>query len=503
MVFLFSIYRFFCSLRLAVLTLSALILLFAIGTFYESAQGREVAKEIIYDSVYMNVLLSLLALNIMAVMLDRLPWKKKHIPFLLAHFGILFVIAGAFITRFYGVDGYIRLSQGEQSQYITGGNVFLNVYASFDGANLNQLYRDKTFFFRHPPTPKKPYTISLGSSALKVKDFYPSAMVRESYKPAKRGGTALRFLMEGSQAKEVRWLFRPPYQEKANLSLGPVQILLLKSFPQVADRTHLEGKTGPVGDGVYPTFNSDHKSIPNHTQKTKVSQKTSLSETNSSLTSSALWLVPGTKGLKYQLIQSGKINQQGFLKKGSVLKTGWMDFQFQLLEYWPKALPHRVFTPLEKVNDQSVSAIQVDFEGETKWMGLNSQLFFFDEDKVYIVAYGQEQKKVDFSLKLKKFKVQHYPFSRKARSYESEVQISVLPDKEGKKALISMNQPLKWGAYTIYQSGFEESERGEPIASVFSVNKDPGRLIKYFGSLLVVLGICMLFLKRNRRQKIN
>ena len=99
---------------------------------------------------------------------------------------------------------------------------------------------------------------------------------------------------------------------------------------------------------------------------------------------------------------------------------------------------------------------------------------------------------MDFTLKLKNFKVQYYPFSRKAKSYESEVKIN-----EDQSVLISMNQPLKWGAYTVYQSGFEENDNGEVLASVFSVNKDPGRWIKYFGSGLIVLGILVLFIRRN------
>jgi len=56
-----------------------------------------------------------------------------------------------------------------------------------------------------------------------------------------------------------------------------------------------------------------------------------------------------------------------------------------------------------------------------------------------------------------------------------------------------MNEPLKHNGYTFYQSSFQENKMGEPIASVLSVNYDPGRWIKYFGSLCIVLGSIMLF----------
>ena len=81
----------------------------------------------------------------------------------------------------------------------------------------------------------------------------------------------------------------------------------------------------------------------------------------------------------------------------------------------------------------------------------------------------------------------------KAAGYESQVQVN-----EGKSVeRISMNHPLKEDGYTVYQSGFEEDEKGVPVASVFSINKDPGRFVKYFGSLLIVLGSLILFLRRN------
>ena len=48
-----------------------------------------------------------------------------------------------------------------------------------------------------------------------------------------------------------------------------------------------------------------------------------------------------------------------------------------------------------------------------------------------------------------------------------------------------MNEPLYFQNYTLYQSSYETNERGEPITSVFSVNYDPGRSIKYFGAICI------------------
>ena len=447
------IYSLFCSLKLAIFTLSALILLFAVGTVYESFQGRLAAQEVIYRSVLMNIFLSLLVLNIVAVMIDRWPWKKRHIAFLLAHFGIIFLITGALITRFYGVDGNMRLALGDKGRQITTSSTLLLVYSSFSGKDLTELYREKVHFFRSPPQPEKPHLVRLGSETLKVNDFYPSALAREKYEEAQKGGPALRFQIEGRQAQMVRWLYKAPWMDKMVFPLGPAEIILLKSV-------------------------SSFKDI--------------------KLKKPSLLLVPFDKGLHYQLRKpkSQKI-MKGSLKVGSVLKTGWMDFQFRLIDYLPVALPDTVFIPQKRAGDKTNSAIQVEFKGEKRWMGLNSHLFFFDDDKVYIVAYVNEKKDLGFQLRLKDFKVIRYPSSFKASSYESEVQVNASEDVK----LISMNHPLKFSGYTIYQSGFEEDKEGVPVASVFAINKDPGRFIKYFGSLLIVIGSFVLFLRRNLRSR--
>ena len=81
-----------------------------------------------------------------------------------------------------------------------------------------------------------------------------------------------------------------------------------------------------------------------------------------------------------------------------------------------------------------------------------------------------------------------YQGTMRAASYASDVQIpNVL------EAHISMNNPLKHGGYTFYQASFQENDMGQATTSILSVNYDPGRWIKYLGSLLIVLGSILMF----------
>ena len=55
-----------------------------------------------------------------------------------------------------------------------------------------------------------------------------------------------------------------------------------------------------------------------------------------------------------------------------------------------------------------------------------------------------------------------------------------------------MNEPLVHGGYTFYQASYQMQE-GRPPVSIFAVNYDPGRRVKYGGSILMVLGILVMF----------
>ncbi len=479
MKFIVGLYRFFCSLALAICILSILIVLLAIGTIYESMYGRIAAQEIIYQSVWMTAIIFLLALNIIAVMIDRWPWQKKHIGFLMAHFGILFVITGAWITRYYGVDGSLRLAIKESGHQIMTDDILFAVYSSFDGKNLTELHREKVSFFRNSPRSNHPYTVGLGSSTLKVVNYHAAAIAREQYKPAQQGGTALRFHIEGKEIATAMWLFKPPGKKEVRRLLGPAQIILSDSMKGFS----LRKETKPTL--VLASVNSRGKM---HVQNNVLQAANSVAHSER------------TRGkkmrLRYWLYHpSSKKITQGFLKIGSVLKTGWMDFQFRILSYLPRALPDTQFIPQKRVTDNTVSAIELDFKDQRQWMGLNSHVFFFEKDKVFIVAYVNSKKSLNFNIKLEDFKIRRYPSSLSAAAYESKVSVSDHQTK-GSQHIISMNDPMKLNGWTVYQAGFEQDDRGRPVASVFAINKDPGRILKYFGSFLIVLGSIILFLRR-------
>ena len=102
-----------CSLKLAVIVILGFAASLATGTILESLYDTPTAQYYVYKSLWFHVLLATLGINIFCVAISRWPWKPRHTPFLLAHLGILMLLGGSWVTEKFGLDGSVRVAEGE------------------------------------------------------------------------------------------------------------------------------------------------------------------------------------------------------------------------------------------------------------------------------------------------------------------------------------------------------------------------------------------------------
>ncbi len=141
---------------------------------------------------------------------------------------------------------------------------------------------------------------------------------------------------------------------------------------------------------------------------------------------------------------------------------------------------------------------------------------WFHRDEVTTVELGQRtlfasyrravydlRERNGFAVRLERFDEGKDPGGMRSASFSSEV--TVLPGGgEPYPALVTMNEPLHHAGVTLYQTAFrpETDAQGKPTGrqiSVFTAATDPGRVLKYLGSLLLVLGIVLLYTLRRAR----
>jgi len=106
------VFKFFASLKLAVVLLAVLIVAAIAGTIWESSFDAKVARAYVYRAPWFNLWLVLLAANLTVSALSRWPWRKHHVAFLVTHLGIITLLAGSLIGRIFGIEGTITLFKG-------------------------------------------------------------------------------------------------------------------------------------------------------------------------------------------------------------------------------------------------------------------------------------------------------------------------------------------------------------------------------------------------------
>ncbi len=116
---IYFIFHFFGGLNLALGLIACAALFVAAGTFIEGRSGSHLlAAYWTYHNRAFIGLLFLFFINILFAALRRWPFKKKHIPFLVTHLGLLMLIAGVLIKNRWGLQGMLTVWEGEESEWV-------------------------------------------------------------------------------------------------------------------------------------------------------------------------------------------------------------------------------------------------------------------------------------------------------------------------------------------------------------------------------------------------
>ncbi len=173
---------------------------------------------------------------------------------------------------------------------------------------------------------------------------------------------------------------------------------------------------------------------------------------------------------------------------GNIVDTPWMGMRITLGSIVKNSSKQAVVTETEvpEKSDLPPSAILIQPKDSKSnfWLVENTSQKFQSGNQNYEVYYGKSSLKLPFALKLEKFYKKDYPGTETPMSYESHVQVN----GQGDTTVISMNEPLKKDGFTLYQASYQMGS-GEPTASIFSVNRDPGRPFKYLGGIILAIGI--------------
>ena len=464
--------------------IASLAISLAVATTIESAHDTATAQYYVYQARWFYGLLTLLGLNILAVALSRLPWKKKHFPFLMAHAGILMVLTGSYLTATLGLDGNLRIGEGEVNSAVELND---HILLMSEGSSSNTM----PFPWMPEGVAKNFKGVEIPDFKIRVEKYISDAETKVNFaagtNPSDKPGPAIQIRITGAPmgGTPELWLWGsdPAW---ATQKIGPARFLIRKESQK--DLIIPNSLEGPEARLDFVVGNSGELSF----------EATSI------------------RGEK----KSGKIDLKKLElhEEPLMVNPEWrMPIQIQIKRFIPMAVNHTEFVPTPKKASGMGSnlpqpAILVSLLSNPKsklWLGLGDRADFNDQSgKEVSIGLFPRRVILPYAIRLKRFELKHDPGTQDAAAYSSFVQVVDALQKNEKQldALpvehITMNEPLSLKDYTFYQASYIP-EMPRPTVTVLSVNHDPGRRLKYFGSLLLVLGSISLYLSKVIQKKKN
>ena len=111
----------------------------AAGTFIEDAYNTETARIIVYNAWWFEVIMAFFVINFAGNIKRYQLYKREKWATLLLHLSFLFILIGAFITRYVSFEGMMLIREGETENKFYSDKTF--VYGFVDGKYNGEMRR--------------------------------------------------------------------------------------------------------------------------------------------------------------------------------------------------------------------------------------------------------------------------------------------------------------------------------------------------------------------------
>ncbi|MGF1657588.1 MAG: hypothetical protein ACFCU3_11505 [Verrucomicrobiales bacterium] len=218
---------------------------------------------------------------------------------------------------------------------------------------------------------------------------------------------------------------------------------------------------------------------------------------------------PGSSSVPFQLLRGSEVVAQGELQQGQPIQTGWADWEVQLLQAtasgevasdWVEAVDgHHAETPLEVGLRMAVQSPSGEMGPLTWTIGGQSNLIGLD-NTVVRVAMGFRMEPLDFHVTLRDFQVPRMEGSDRPADWISRLEFRGAEESDPVVTTVRMNHPGSypaglWGQISGQTFKFSQAEWNPDNLdeTTLQVLFDPGWLFKWIGSVMICLGIGVMF----------
>ena len=439
----------------------------AVATFVENDYGTPVAKELLYNSWWFEVIMVLLVANFLANIGRYKLYRKEKWPLLVFHLAFFFIFAGGAITRYISFEGTMHIREGRSENGIISEATYLKIQIAADTVVQNYPDRKVTFlpknipgfFSLFRPAFNAKYDFQGEKITLKLIDFVPKAqdsIIADGNAPlvitlvTTEGGRRKKVCIPSGASAQIQGLevgFDKDMPNGVSLT-APNGILHIKSA--------LPARYMVMATNQVDTIKAINTPEPLHLR--------SLYEFGMGAT----FVIPGDP------------------KKGRIIRYEG-DRQKNAYD------PDLIVLALQSHDVQDTVAFYGG-QGITGYQATAS----LNNLKINL-GYGSRYFYTPFYIHLKKFELEKYPGSSAPSSFASQVTVNDAAKQIPYR--IYMNNILNYRGYRFFQSSYDSDEKG----TILSVNHDhTGTVLTYTGYFMLFTGMFFtLFWKGTRFNILN
>jgi len=436
----------------------------AVGTLLDASQKTSptpYTRELIYNAWWFEAIMLLFVINFTGNIFRFQLYKKEKWATLLLHLSFIFILVGAFVTRYIGFEGVMHIREGATENKILSSDVYLKTF--IDGEyEVDGLQQRKNL-----PLKKLNLSERLDNN-FKITDDYNNQEVTITYKNfignaeedlviTEDGDQYLKIVEAGEGGRHDHWL-----------KLGEVSSVHNILF---AVNKKTEGAVNITFNEIDGSYNIDAPFDGTFMRMADQMQGTLVKDSIQPLMLRSLYQMAG--------------------------------MQFVIPD--PMARGYYGIVKAETGEETSKDALilEVSSGGETKEVellgGKGNQPDPVEVNvgglKVYL-SFGSKAYDLPFSLTLNDFIAEKYPGTEKGyKAFKSKVTVNS-EDGSSKNEEIFMNNVLDKGGYRFFQASFDADEEG----TILSVNHDrAGTWITYLGYFLLYFGLMAILFDKNTR----
>jgi cytochrome c-type biogenesis protein CcsB len=425
-----------------------LVMAFSMGiaTFVENSYGTEAAQGLIYKSLWFELVLILLAINLAVNFVRHRMYTRQRLSVGIFHISFIFILIGAGITRYISFEGVMHIREGQSSDYILSSEDYLTI------KNGNQTISDVVLFSELTPH-EFDENMAVEGRKVRVKSvgFIKNAV--RTVKEDASGAEMIDFVISQGQGRE-NYVF----SKGSNLTLGNI----LLGFEQPGANFQFLNRKGSLF-----------------------------------LTADRQVEIRSMSGGETQLV-----NAHDTIPVATMQLYAFDGYMLLVKKYYNHAI-----TTIAKDNSgkETEDAVVLEVtDGDNKQIvnvmgkhGMRGEPFIVPVGNSTLeITYGADPIYLPFTLQLTDFQMEKYPGSMSPSSYASEL---VLRDQERnvtRNVRVFMNNTLNYRGYKFFQSSYDQDEGG----TVLSVNADQlGTTVTYLGYILLGLGFVLALISKKSR----